>query len=280
MITYVSLENWKTYRTFELKLDRGTTFLVAANGVGKTSFIDAVQWALDRGAAPSKAMMRRRTKTTSVVVEVIAGDATIRVKRSLTLGRAKTPATNIEAWIDNEVVEPDEAFHQLADTWKVDNRFSSRAAFLTDRFLDKDAEPDLRSHLTRLHALDHVQQAITALGPAIKNATELADNARKETKASEGELQHAVADELAAAAALEAAALKQRAFGPRSPLLGMSWPWVNGRAKPVPITSPGLLAGPRSSPMLNASLALYLRTLRSASTCDLPKLEPASSSPN
>ncbi len=205
MITYVSLENWKSYRNFELKLDQGTTFLVAANGVGKTSFIDAVQWALDRGAAPSRAMMRRRSRMTSVVVEVFAGDATIKVKRSLTLGRAKTPADKVDAWIDNEVVEPDEAFQLLADTWKVDNRFSSRVAFLTDRFLDKDAEPDLRSHLTRLHALDRVQDAIVALGPAIKTATDLADKARKETKASEDELQQAITDELTAATAAEAA---------------------------------------------------------------------------
>ena len=205
MISYVCLENWKSYRTFELKLDRGTTFLVAANGVGKTSFIDAVQWALDRSAAPSRAMMRRRARTTSVVVEVIAGDATIKVKRALRLGRGKTPAATVEAWIDNEVVEPDEAFQVLADTWKVDNRFSSRAAFLTDRFLDKDAEPDLRSHLTRLHALDRVQDVIVALGPAIKTATDLAENARKETKASDGELQQAITDELAAATAVEAA---------------------------------------------------------------------------
>jgi DNA repair exonuclease SbcCD ATPase subunit len=205
VITYVNLENWKSYRTFELKLQRGTTFLVAANGVGKTSFIDAVQWALDRGAAPSRAVMRRRTRTTSVIVEIIAGDSTIRVKRTLTLGRAKAPADKVEAWIDDKVAGSDEAFKRLADTWKVDNRFLSRAAFLTDRFLDKDAEPDLRSHLTRLHALDRVQDVIGALGPAIKTATDLADNARKETKASEGELQQAITDELAAAAALTAA---------------------------------------------------------------------------
>ena len=205
MISYVSLENWKSYRTFELTLDRGTTFLVAANGVGKSSFIDAVQWALDRSAAPSRAMMRRRAQTTAVVVEVIAGDATVRVKRTLTLGKAKTPVSTVEAWINNEVVEPDEAFQLLTDTWKVDNSFSSRAAFLTDRFLEKGAEPDLRSHLTRLHALDRVQGAIDALGPAIKTATDLADKARKETKTTEGELLQAITDELAAATALAAA---------------------------------------------------------------------------
>src|ERR1700722_6879154 len=110
MITYVSLENWKSYRTFELKLQRGTTFLVSANGVGKTSFIDAVQWAFDRGAVPSKAVMRRRATSTSVVVEVVAGDATIKVKRSLKLVRAKTPTATFEGWINDQRVEPDDVF--------------------------------------------------------------------------------------------------------------------------------------------------------------------------
>ena len=212
MITYVNLENWKSYRTFELKFQHGTTFLVAANGVGKTSFIDAVQWALDRSAAPSRAMMRRRAKTASVIVEVTAGNSTFRVKRSLKLGRGKTPSTNVETWIDNDVIEPDEAFQRLAETWKVDNRFSSRAAFLTDRFLERDAEPDLRSHLARLHALDRVQDAITALGPAIRTATELADRARKDTQASKSELQKLVNDELAAGTALEAARSRAEAL--------------------------------------------------------------------
>ncbi len=227
MITYVKLENWKSYRTFELKLQRGTTFLVAANGVGKTSFIDAVQWALDRSAAPSRAMMRRRAKTASVIVEVTAGNSTFRVKRSLKLGRGKTPSTNVETWIGNDVIEPDEAFQRLAETWKVDNRFSSRAAFLTDRFLEKDAEPDLRSHLARLHALDRVQDAITALGPAIKTATELADRARKDTQASKGELQKAVNDELAAGTALEAA--RSRAEALRAEVAAATQELTDGR---------------------------------------------------
>jgi DNA repair exonuclease SbcCD ATPase subunit len=204
MITYVCLENWKSYRNFEIRLDRGTTFLVAANGVGKTSFIDAVQWALDRGAAPSRALMRRRAKTTSVVVEVMAGDTIIKVKRSLILGRAKTPTDLLEGWIDDERVEPDDVFQRLEETWKTDNRFFSRAAFLTDRFLDKDSEPDLRSHLTRLHALDNLQDAIAALGPAIKTANQQADEARKDTRASESDLQRAVNDALAAVTALDA----------------------------------------------------------------------------
>ena len=36
MITQISLENWRAYRSLELDVGAGTTFLVAANGVGKS----------------------------------------------------------------------------------------------------------------------------------------------------------------------------------------------------------------------------------------------------
>lgn len=51
MITNVTLQNWKAYDQFQLALDAGTTFLVARNGVGKTSFVEAVLWALLGSAA-------------------------------------------------------------------------------------------------------------------------------------------------------------------------------------------------------------------------------------
>ena len=83
-------------------------------------------------------------------------------------------------------------FQRLDESWNTDNRFFSRAAFLTDRFLDKDAEPDLRSHLARLYALDNLQEAISSLIPVIKLANQEADGARKATKASGQDLQNLV----------------------------------------------------------------------------------------
>ena len=46
MITLVRLSNWRAYRDVELQMESGTTFLVAMNGVGKSSLLEAVQWAL------------------------------------------------------------------------------------------------------------------------------------------------------------------------------------------------------------------------------------------
>jgi chromosome segregation protein len=192
VITAVRLENWRAYKSFSLDLQPGTTFLVAPNGVGKTSFIEAVQWALDRDAKPSGKVMRRRARTTSVDVTLLAGDTRVRIKRTLTLGRGKTPSDNTDAWIDDQTAEPVQALAMLADAWEADNRFVSRAAFLTDRFVDKDPDPDLRSHLTRLHALDNVQAAIASIAVALKAASQEADSARKSAASSESELTKAI----------------------------------------------------------------------------------------
>lgn len=193
MITKVHLENWRAYESFTIDLGRGTTFLVAPNGVGKTSFIEAVQWALDRDAKPTSKVMRRRARSTTVDVTLLAGRTPVRIKRTLTLGRGKTPADNTEAWIDNDPAETAEALRLLAEAWEADNRFVSRAAFLTDRFVDKDPDPDLRTHLTRLHALDHVQAAIISVSSALKAATDEADSARKAAAASDTELEQSTA---------------------------------------------------------------------------------------
>jgi DNA repair exonuclease SbcCD ATPase subunit len=198
MITAVQLENWRAYRSFKIDLEPGTTFLVAPNGVGKTSFIEAVQWALDSDAKPTRKVMRRQARTTSVDVTMLVGDTQVRIKRTLTLGRGKTPADHTDAWINDRSAEPAQAMARLAVDWEADNRFISRAAFLRDRFTHEGGSPDLRTHLTRLHALDNVQEAITSIASALTTATQEADTARKSAAASESELTQA--EEAAAAA--------------------------------------------------------------------------------
>jgi DNA repair exonuclease SbcCD ATPase subunit len=192
VITAVQLENWRAYKSFKIDLKPGTTFLVAPNGVGKTSFIEAVQWALDHDAKPTRKVMRRRARITSVDVTLLVGETRVRIKRTLTLGRGKTPADHTDAWIDDRTAEPAQALARLADVWEADNRFVSRAAFLRDRFTDKGGGPDLRAHLTRLHALDYVQAAITSIATQLTTASQEADTARKSAAASESELTQAI----------------------------------------------------------------------------------------
>ena len=46
MISRLHLRNWRSYEDLELSLEPGTTFVVAPNGVGKTSLVCGVAWAV------------------------------------------------------------------------------------------------------------------------------------------------------------------------------------------------------------------------------------------
>ena len=46
MIRRLTLRNWRNYEDITVEFGAGTTFVVASNGVGKTSLVEAARWAL------------------------------------------------------------------------------------------------------------------------------------------------------------------------------------------------------------------------------------------
>ncbi|HEX9992465.1 MAG TPA: AAA family ATPase [Acidimicrobiales bacterium] len=195
MIRYVELENWKAYRSFRLEVSPGTTFLVAPNGVGKSSFIEALQWVLDCDAKPAAGAMRLRATRSSVDVGLLAGEAPVRIKRILSFprsGRGRNPTLETQAWINDRPAQPLEVFALLEREWAADNRFATRAAFLMDQFAEARNDPDLRSHLTKLHGLDHVQDAVDRITIRLKAAIDRADNARKAVGVHQAEIRSAL----------------------------------------------------------------------------------------
>src|SRR6266705_1654225 len=62
MIRRLTLTNWRAYESVELDLEPGTTFVVARNGIGKSSLIEGATWALfgDAGGRPSDHAPRTR----------------------------------------------------------------------------------------------------------------------------------------------------------------------------------------------------------------------------
>ena len=46
MIRHLRLHRWRSYDTLDVDFEPGTTFIVAPNGVGKTSLVLGLAWAL------------------------------------------------------------------------------------------------------------------------------------------------------------------------------------------------------------------------------------------
>lgn len=188
MITRVQLTNWKAYDHLDLELTSGTTFLVAPNGVGKSSFLEAVRWALDPNAAPSEAAMRRLAATTTVIVDLRVGDTDVAISHTLTRGSSSTPSLTSKASVGGEDTPIAEALGWIASSWKADPDFLHRCAFLTDRLLLESGEPDLEDHLVRLYSLDALRQAQTAAKVAAAKFEAEGKAAKKQTKVSTADL--------------------------------------------------------------------------------------------
>lgn len=193
MITRVQLTNWKAYDHLDLRLDAGTTFLVAANGVGKSSFLEAVRWALDPSATPYDTAMRRLASTTTVTIDLLVDHRHVVISRTMDRGTGSTPQLRTAATVDGDDTPVDAALDLFASSWKADPAFLHRSAFLTDRLLLEEGEPDLEEHLVRLYSLDALRKAHTSASSAAAQLETGAKAAKKESKAT--------ADQLAAATA-------------------------------------------------------------------------------
>ncbi len=209
MITGVRLTNWRAYERLDLEIGQGTTFIVAANGVGKSSFIEAVRWALDPGGRPGDHVMRRRALHTTVQVELKVGTTDVVVARTLTRKTAQaTPIVTSGATIDGSPVPLDAALDHIAAQWRAGAAPIHRAGFLIDKALMAHEEPQLEEQLIRLYSLDNLQKAQLEIRPVVKSLQDQARALKREAKAGAAELAQATAAaDLAARVATAAAEL-------------------------------------------------------------------------
>ncbi len=71
MIHQFRLRNWRSYEDLDLRLDPGTTFVVAPNGVGKTSLVYGLAWAVfgHHSSVDPKTSIRAGAESAEVQVE-------------------------------------------------------------------------------------------------------------------------------------------------------------------------------------------------------------------
>ncbi len=94
MIRHIVLENWKAYRKLDMPFDEGTTFVIARNGIGKTSLVDGVMWALfgELSDADPASCLRSGSDATSAAVELRLGKEDVRITRAFSVESNKTEA--------------------------------------------------------------------------------------------------------------------------------------------------------------------------------------------
>ena len=162
MIEYLRLERWKAYRHLELGLGPGTTFVVARNGIGKTSLLEAATFAVTGVVAPGP-VIRAGSKDAEVEARIRLQDGTlVSIVRTITMAGRK-PEVLSHVTLDGAAVT--DAGPLLEDAWRAPLSFVARTAFLHES-LHSTASEGMRDQLARAFGVADLQVTLRALDAA------------------------------------------------------------------------------------------------------------------
>jgi DNA repair exonuclease SbcCD ATPase subunit len=171
MIRRVALTNWRAYDRLLLDLDEGVTFLVAANGIGKSSVVMAAAWALlgEASGVDGASSIRGDADNASVEVQVELPDRRIlEITRAVsTTGKAQAEASIDGAPVADELDVLKNAFGAEAEVF-------ARLSFMSEGgHIASEKEFDLKDHLFHVFG-------VSGLRESAARAEELVTGARDE----------------------------------------------------------------------------------------------------
>ena len=166
MITRLTLENWRAFEELDVRFGPGTTFVVARNGIGKSSVIEAARWALfgdDADVGPDP--VRLGASVASATVELTLPSGT-----QLTISRVRprrpTAAnpSSCSATLEGRSISAEELRAIVVEEYGAAASFLARVTtLLRDDFNADASELNLDSHICRFLGVDHVHDLIAAL---------------------------------------------------------------------------------------------------------------------
>ena len=164
MIRQLTLRNWRNYEDVTVEFGAGTTFVVASNGVGKTSLVEAAQWALFGTIAPGNAAIRVGATSALAIVELELPD-----QRVLTIERtlgAKPRRAGVApvVHLDGAHVTHEGLNQHLINAYGTEPRFLAGLTMpAIDRDHDRPSELGLEEHLGRYYGIDGLRNAVDQL---------------------------------------------------------------------------------------------------------------------
>ena len=177
MIQRLELQNWRAYDRLDLELGPGATFVVASNGIGKTSLIMAAAWGIfgDMAGVRGADEIRGDAETATVKVELrLPSGKVLVVTRSVDQRGRET----IEADAgDGPLTSQDEIHRVLAAEFGADARVLAQLTIMIHGGLhETQGEFTLQDHLAGLFG---VRPLFEAAAHADRLAAETASELRK-----------------------------------------------------------------------------------------------------
>jgi DNA repair exonuclease SbcCD ATPase subunit len=171
VIRKLTLTNWRNYQHVEIPLGPGTTFVVASNGVGKTSLVEAARFALF-GAASTDSASPIQVGTgyaTATIELVLPGGQVIAVERTLTTKKIR-PSSSVVIQLDGAAIDDDAFERAIRDAYGAESAFLARLTMpATSRQMDVPTALGLEAHLGQYFGVDGLQRAIGVLADNVKS---------------------------------------------------------------------------------------------------------------
>lgn len=191
MIRELRLVDWRAYENLTLALEPGTTFIVASNGIGKTSLIEGAAWALygDAGGRPTD-VVRKGAKSASATVELVLPDhRVLTMTRDMPAKLAKSASVPVKALLGGVPISSQEADALVAESLG-EPAFLARLTMLRS-LSSGHADPaslNLNHNLSRVFGIDGLQRALSALDERRRALTRQIKDARDASPPSPAEL--------------------------------------------------------------------------------------------
>lgn len=188
MIRRLELAGWRAYDALDLELPNGTVFIVARNGIGKTSLIDGACYALFGDLSPiDPVSARRRGHTRSrVAVEIVLPDTTTLRAARATDGKR----TNAEFTHDGAAIDEDRYRQLLSGACSTTIDSLARLTFLPAGSLtDYRAEAlQIRKHLAQLFGVESLSIGAAAVDDLARSTASQLRKANTGRRADKNEL--------------------------------------------------------------------------------------------
>ena len=182
MIHRLGLRNWRSYEDLDLQLGPGTTFVVAPNGVGKTSLVYGLAWGVfgQHSSVDPKHCIRAGTATAEVEVEFDLPDGR-RLTIHRTARRRGAPTATYE--MCGARLTESSALAEMEQALGIDLPVASRlSTILGGGHVAATDALKLESHLHHAFGVAHLLSAAETAQSIAKEATKARASLRSTTK--------------------------------------------------------------------------------------------------
>jgi DNA repair exonuclease SbcCD ATPase subunit len=179
MIRRLTLRNWRNYEDITVKFEAGTTFVVASNGVGKTSLVEAARWALFGMIAPGTAAIRAGATSALAIVELELPDQRVLTIERTLAAKPRNADVAPVVHLDGAHVTHEDLVQHLINIYGTEPSFLAGLTMpAIDRNHDRPSELGLEEHLGRFYGIDGLRSA----GDQLKAKRKANDARIKRTK--------------------------------------------------------------------------------------------------